>query len=246
VRHLILSDIHGNWDAMDSVLHDVLCETFDSIVVLGDLVGYGAAPVQVIDGVRRFGDKLSIVRGNHDKVVAGIDEGLGFNPMALRSAQWTREQLEVADRAYLAELPPGPREVDGFLICHGSPIDEDQYMLSERIAAESFEAFAFKICFFGPTHRPGVFSSARGVVEHQPLLGEEGRLSLLPEVRYLVNPGSVGQPRDRDPRAAYMIYDSDERLLSWFRTEYPIERAQSRIREAELPTMHAERLAHGV
>ena len=116
----------------------------------------------------------------------------------------------------------------------------------KRSAAESFEAFAFKICFFGHTHLAGVFSSARGVVEHRPLLGEEGRLSLLPEVRYLVNPGSVGQPRDRDPRAAYMIYDSDDRLLSWFRTEYPIERAQSRILEAGLPPMLAERLAHGV
>ena len=246
MRHLILSDMHGNWDAMAAVMHDVLPETFDSIVVLGDLVGYGASPVQVIDGVRHFGEKLSIVRGNHDKVVAGIDEGLGFNPMALSSAHWTQTQLGADDRAYLAELPQGPREVDGFLICHGSPIDEDQYVLSERIAAESFEAFAFKICFFGHTHLAGVYSSVRGVVEHQPLLGDKGTLSLQPEVRYLVNPGSVGQPRDRDPRAAYMIYDSDERLLSWFRTEYPIGRAQSRIRKAELPTMHAERLAHGV
>ena len=246
MKHLILSDIHGNLDALVAVLRQVRHQSFDSVVVLGDLVGYGAAPDQVVDRVRRLGPHLTIVRGNHDKVVAGIEPGVGFNPIALASVMWSRDKLKKANQSYLAGLPRGPLEVDGFLISHGSPVDEDLYVVNESIAAEVFAASEFSLCFFGHTHLPCIYVADTATVASEQLSGEERSWELESGLRYLINPGSIGQPRDRDPRAAYMTYDSDSRSVRWHRVEYRVRRAQRRIRRAGLPELLAERLEYGM
>lgn len=246
MKHLVLSDLHGNLDALVAVLRQVRHESFDSIVVLGDLVGYGASPDQVVDRVRRLGSKVTIVRGNHDKVIAGLEDGTGFNPVALASVMWSREHLHPDNRGYLATLPRGPLEVDGFLVSHGSPIDEDLYVIDEVVAAGVFTACEFSLCFFGHTHVPCILVADKTGVHWEPFEGGERSCQLEPGLRYLINPGSIGQPRDRDPRAAYLTYDSDSRWVRWHRVEYPVKRAQKRIRKAGLPDLLAERLEHGI
>jgi predicted phosphodiesterase len=247
MQYLILSDMHGNYEALSAVLRRVRRKRFDATLVLGDLVGYGAAPNQVVQAIRDLPGQVFRVRGNHDKVVTGIEDGASFNHAALAAARWTSEHLTAANLRFVKELPQGPLVVpEGFTICHGSPIDEDQYLLSIFDAWEVFSRYAGEVVFFGHTHVPSVFV-ARGSETRVALLrGTSGSLELEPEVRYLINPGSIGQPRDRDPRAAYMTYDSKRRVVRWHRVEYAIERAQQRILKAELPRLLAERIALGV
>ena len=216
-------------------------------MVLGDLVGYGAAPNQVIEAVRDLAPRIFVVRGNHDKVVAGIDRGEHFNPAALQAARWTSGRLTPANLRYVRELPQGPVMVEkGVAICHGSPLDEDTYVFSDLDAFEIFSAHEVPVTFFGHTHIPSIFSlEGRGEIGVRALRGGSGRIELNPQGRYLVNPGSIGQPRDRDPRASYMTYDSERRIVHWRRLSYPVGHAQGRIRKAGLPHMLADRLAVG-
>ncbi len=245
MRHLILSDMHGNHEAFQAVLRHTRPETFDRVLVLGDLVGYGAAPNEVVEAVRGM-TNLTLVRGNHDKVVAGIDEGENFNQVALAAARWSARALRDENLAYVADLPQGPCDVaPGLAICHGSPIDEDTYVFSDYDAFEIFSAYDRPLTFFGHTHVPSVFSVDQQGIEVRALRGE-GSLRLERGTRYLINPGSIGQPRDRDPRAAFMTYDDAEQLVSWHRLAYPIAAAQRRILDAGLPPVLAERLAVGV
>lgn len=245
MRYLILSDMHGNSEAFDAVLAQARPETFDQVLVLGDLVGYGAAPNEIVAAVRAL-PNLSVVRGNHDKVVAGIDPGENFNQVALAAARWSARSLSETNLRYVAELPQGPREVAPDLgICHGSPLDEDTYVFSDYDAFEIFSVYSLPLTFFGHTHVPSVFTLGRRGIEVRALRGE-GSFLLEEGARYLVNPGSIGQPRDRDPRAAYMTYDAGQGLVSWFRLEYPVRKAQQRILDAGLPAVLAERLAVGV
>jgi predicted phosphodiesterase len=247
VQYLILSDMHGNAEALAAVLRRVRRKRFDATLVLGDLVGYGAAPNQVVEAIRDLPGQVYRVRGNHDKVVAGIEDGSTFNHAALAAARWTAEHLNAANLRFVRELPKGPTVLpEGFTICHGSPIDEDQYLLSIFDAWEVFSNYPAELSFFGHTHVPSVFV-ARGTETRVALLrGASGSLELETGARYLINPGSIGQPRDRDPRASYMTYDSRRRVVRWYRVDYPIERAQERIVRAELPRLLAERLALGV
>lgn len=247
MQYLILSDMHGNAEALAAVLRRVRRKRFDATLVLGDLVGYGAAPNQVVESIRDLAGPVYRVRGNHDKVVAGIEDGATFNHAALAAARWTTEHLNAANLRFVRELPPGPTVLpEGFSICHGSPIDEDQYLLSIFDAWEVFSRYPAELTFFGHTHVPSVFV-ARGTETRVALLrGASGSLELEAGARYLINPGSIGQPRDRDPRAAYMTYDSRRKTVRWYRVEYPVERAQERILKAELPRLLAERLALGV
>jgi len=246
VRYLILSDMHGNWDAFEAVLRHLEEETFDLRLVLGDLVGYGASPNQVVEAVRGLPDSL-VVRGNHDKVVAGIDDGENFNHVALAAARWTSQQLAGDNLDYVRELPQGPREVSqDVAICHGSPLDEDAYVFSDYDAFEIFSSDTTPLTFFGHTHVPSLFAFGGTYGIEVRALRDQGSMVLQPGVRYLLNPGSIGQPRDRDPRASYMIYDSEATTVSWFRLEYPVAQAQERIREAGLPDVLADRLAVGV
>jgi predicted phosphodiesterase len=246
VRYLILSDMHANWDAFETVLRRARRKRYEAVLVLGDLVGYGAAPNQVVEAVRRLGPRLFTVRGNHDKVVAGIDSGGNFNQTALTAAQWTTGRLTPGNLRYVRDLPQGPLRVeDGVAICHGSPLDEDTYVFSDVDAWEIFSRYEMPVTFFGHTHIPSLFWLEGRLLGVKALRGTSGRIVLSPGGRYLINPGSIGQPRDRDPRASYMIYDSKKRVVSWYRIPYPIGDAQSRIRKAGLPNSLADRLAVG-
>lgn len=247
MRHLILSDMHGNWEALEAVLRKVRRKRFERTLVLGDLVGYGAGPNQVVEAIRDLRGEVAMVRGNHDKVVAGLEEGANFNPAALEAARWTRERLTPANLRFVEELPEGPIEIDESLaICHGSPLDEDAYTFSDFDAFQIFAEHEPQITFFGHTHIPSLFVEHEEGIEVALLQGEEGTIRIESGFRYLINPGSIGQPRDRDPRAAYMTYDAEKGVVHWYRLEYPVEDAQERIRNAGLPDALAERLAMGV
>jgi predicted phosphodiesterase len=246
VRYLILSDMHANWDAFEVVLRRARRKRFDAVLVLGDLVGYGAAPNQVVEAVRRLGPRLHAVRGNHDKVAAGLDRGTSFNQVALAAAQWTADRLTGANLRYVRELPEGPIEVaTGLAICHGSPLDEDTYVFSDVDAFEIFSSYSTAVTFFGHTHIPSLFSLNGRRLGVTALRGTRGTIVLEPGARYLLNPGSIGQPRDRDPRASFMTYDSDRRVVHWYRIPYPVSAAQKRILKAGLPHTLADRLALG-
>lgn len=248
MKYLVISDMHGNWSALRKVLRRVRRKRFDAVLVLGDLVGYGAAPNQVVAAIGDLKGRVVRVRGNHDKVVGGLDSGETFNRAALLAARWTSDQLTAPNLRAVRELPPGPVEVEeGLAICHGSPLDEDRYLFSDRDAATVFSAWTVPVTFFGHSHVTSLFSydSEQREIDVRQLVGD-GSLDLRDGVRYLLNPGSIGQPRDGDPRASYMIYDSERRRVRWYRVEYPIAEAQKRIREANLPVMLAERLALGI
>ena len=247
MRHLILSDMHGNWDALNAVLRKVRRKRFDRILVLGDLVGYGAGPNQVVEAIRDLPGEVRFVRGNHDKVVAGIEDGKNFNPAALKAARWTAERLTPENLRFVKELPRGPIEIEeDLVICHGSPLDEDAYTFSDFDAHQIFSMHDVQVTFFGHTHIPSLFVHHSAGIEVALLQGQEGSIAIEPGVRYLINPGSIGQPRDRDARAAYMTYDSKTATVRWYRLDYPVEKAQERIVKAGLPKVLADRLAVGV
>lgn len=253
MRYLILSDMHGNWEAMRTVLRRVRRKRFDATLVLGDLVGYGASPNQIVDSMRRLPGRLHIVRGNHDKVAATLDDGQSFNEAALVAARWTTEKLTPRNLDYLKSLPVGPKVVqdsedDGarVAICHGAPHDEDCYLFSEQEAWPAFQVPPKShVTFFGHTHVPSLFILHRGGVRGVLLRGD-GEIKLHPRMRYLINPGSIGQPRDRNPWAAYMVYDTRTKTVHWYRVPYAIGKAQARIRAANLPESLAARLDEGM
>ena len=200
MRYLILSDMHGNEAALRAVLRKVRRKRFDATLVLGDLVGYGGAPNQVVELIRELPGKVHAVRGNHDKVAVGIDSGETFNQVALVAARWTADRLTMPHARYVRDLPQGPKAVaEGLSICHGAPIDEDRYLFSDRDAAEVFVQWDVPLTFFGHTHVTSAFSLEGRMIRVRQLSGETGELRVDPEHRYLVNPGSIGQPRDGDP-----------------------------------------------
>ena len=243
VRYLILSDIHANIDALDAVLAAAANE-WDRVLVLGDLVGYGAEPNAVIDRVLEL-DPLAVIRGNHDKAACGLDSGENFNQTARYAATWTLEQLTPANREYLWQLPAGPTAIDDRLeICHGAPFDEDHYIFDAVDALRALEAAQRPVCIFGHTHLPVIFSADGTQLMAEVPDEEMSTLSLQSGLRYLINPGSVGQPRDGDPRAAFGFYRSDGVML-FRRVEYNVGEAQRRISAAGLPQSLANRLAIG-
>lgn len=247
MHYLIAGDMHGNWDALNAVLEHTADEVVDRVLVLGDLVGYGASPNEVVQTIRELPVPYEAIRGNHDKVVAGIDTGENFNPTALLAARWTTETLAPDNMRFVTELVQGPLPIETDLtICHGSLVDEDEYLLSSVDAMDSFASSEGQVTFFGHTHIPSMFLLRDGRVEVSVLEGDELVLDLEPGVRYLLNPGSVGQPRDRDPRAGYMLFDSVSRQVVARRIDYPIDRAQERIRQAGLPDILADRLSVGI
>ena len=247
MRYLVVSDMHGNWDAFAAVLRRVRRKRFDAILVLGDLVGYGAGPNQVVEAVRHLEGTVYVVRGNHDKVVCQLEDGSNFNQPALAAARWTTERLTPANLRYVKGMPLGPIEIeDGLHICHGSPLDEDTYVFSIYDAYEIFTNYEAQVVFFGHTHIPSLFVQQAKGIEVAVVQGESFTLKLEEGNRYLLNPGSIGQPRDRDPRASYLTYDSDTRTVRWQRVDYAIAKAQERIVKSGLPKVLADRLALGI
>ncbi len=249
MRALIISDIHSNLEALDAVL--LAAPACDTVWNLGDTVGYAANPNEVIDRVRKLAG-LSI-RGNHDRACACSDEMEDFSPIADRAVQWTRGVLTRTNHEWLQQLPTGPLSPRGpELSCvHGSPIDEDEYLVNEDDAEVALEAASSRITFFGHTHKQIGFAADReGLYLLKPLFGsdddaDEYELPLRPGLRYLLNPGSVGQPRDGDWRAAYAVYDEDRSLFTWCRAPYDFAQTQESIRRAGLPDFLAERLSVG-
>jgi predicted phosphodiesterase len=245
MRYLVLSDIHSNKDALDAVLQFVRRKRWDRIVCLGDLVGYGANPNQVIDALRGSRHMVAI-RGNHDKVCSGIEDGEMFNRIALEAAMWTRKKLTRANMRWLYALPQGPVEIDGtFAVAHGTPIDEDAYIFGEIEALNVFRYTVFPLCFFGHSHFPVVFALWPDSISTILTSGSAFRIRLEKGVRYLINPGSVGQPRDGNPKASFALYDSKAGIVTIYRVAYAIGSAQRRIRRAGLPRPLADRLMIG-
>jgi predicted phosphodiesterase len=245
VRFLIISDLHANLEALESVLADASGQ-YERVICCGDLVGYNPDPAAVVEWSEKHCD--AIVRGNHDKVIAGIDDLDWFNPVAQTSARWTQKQLTAGQLDYLHKLPRGPLALDGFEIIHGAPFDEDEYVISPDIAAESFSSLERPIAFFGHSHLQGGYFEKRrhlGQISRMRMDEQELTLELEPDTAYLINPGSVGQPRDGDPRAAYVIYDKDLRLVQFRRVGYPIELTSEKIRLAGLPDVLGLRLFQG-
>jgi len=245
MRILVISDLHANLEATSSVLVDARARGFDSAVVLGDLVGYGASPNEVVDMVRQLAPAVS-VRGNHDKAACGTTGGENFNDVARTAILWTRSALRSECIEYLAALPQGPLDAGGFHISHGTPLDEEDYLLGEADARFSFESLPFEVVFFGHTHFTCAFTLMDGNPRLQIMTQDHGSLELAPGRRYLVNPGSVGQPRDHNPNAAYAIFDTETRRVEWHRVAYDWESARARIVGAGLPEVLGHRLVLGV
>jgi predicted phosphodiesterase len=246
MRYLILSDIHANITALDAALSDAEGR-WDNAVCLGDIVGYGPDPNEAVERIRSL--PCVTIRGNHDKAVAGLDEAEDFNPVARTAVLWSRERLSDENLEYLIHLEAGPVFVDGFTIVHGSIRDEDEYLFVPPQASEEMRIAATPVTFFGHTHRQGGFiHNALGLeaISFEPSLRkliwtcsvEEGGT-------YLLNPGSIGQPRDGDPRAAYAIADLRRQTVEFWRVPYDIEAVRRRMRDALLPEVLIERLTVG-
>ena len=243
VRYLILSDIHANIDALDAVLAAAK-DAWDELLVLGDLVGYGAAPNAVIDRILEL-EPAAVIRGNHDKAACGLDDGENFNQIARYAAAWTQQELTAEHRQYLRDLPQGPTSIDQRLeVCHGAPFDEDYYVFDALDAERALDAAHRPVCIFGHTHLPVIFSADGTHLAVDVPDAEAPPLTLLAETHYLINPGSVGQPRDGDPRAAFAIYQT-EGTVTFRRVDYDVGEAQRRISAAGLPQSLANRLAIG-
>ena len=243
MRYLILSDIHSNLQALEAVLADASSYGYDQVVVLGDLVGYGADPAAVIERTMAL-TPAAMIRGNHDKVCAGLEPAVLFNEVARKSAEWTAETLSADQLQLLAALPKGPkRVVEGLEICHGAPFDEDYYVFDAPDAARAMDAATSRLCLFGHTHLPALFATAEDPVRANDKFEDEVHLPRTGPA--LINVGSVGQPRDGDPRAAYGLLDLDKGSLHMRRVTYDVAGAQARIVAVGLPVWLAVRLERG-
>jgi predicted phosphodiesterase len=231
MRYLILSDIHANVTALDAAL-EAANGRWDKVLCLGDVVGYGPDPNEVIDRVRKL-DALAI-RGNHDKAGSGIANADDFNPVARNVALWTRDQLRPENRKWLEELPTGPVSVEGFSLVHGAFRDEDEYVFAPAQALE------------GLLDAPSPITFLVGVLHFKPGADSlSSSLTIEPGTTYLLNPGSVGQPRDGDTRAAFAIADIANNSIEFWRVPYDIEAVQSRMTAAGLPDPLVRRLSFG-
>ena len=255
MRYLILSDIHSNLEALETCL-ELAKGRYDRVLCLGDLVGYGPDPNAVTERTRELAE--TVIRGNHDKACAGITDAEDFNSLARVSTFWTRNELTAEHSAFLRGLPSGPVAMDGFELVHGSPADEDEYIVGVSQALPALRSFAVQTVFFGHTHHQGgfmltpkgKFQSIRDWILHQEpdSLEHDAERAVLPledGARYLLNPGSVGQPRDGDWRAAFAIFDDAERKIEYYRTPYNLFQTQEKMEAAGLPAPLVLRLTIG-
>jgi diadenosine tetraphosphatase ApaH/serine/threonine PP2A family protein phosphatase len=247
LRLLILSDIHANLEALEACL-DAAPE-HDQVYNLGDLVGYGANPNEVTERSRDLGSIF--VRGNHDKACSGLSDLSGFNPVASTAALWTREKLTDDHLQFLRALPQGPlAPVENVQLVHGSPRNEDEYILLASDAYFLLTQATVPLTFFGHTHVQRCFLLEGNGKSFSPVYKsgkskQTFKLELKTNTKYMVNPGSVGQPRDNDPRAAFLLYDVEARVITFHRVPYNVERAQEKILSAGLPERLAIRLEEG-
>lgn len=243
MRILILSDIHANRIALDAVLKDA--GTTDEVWCLGDLVGYGPSPNECIERLRSLPNLACCMLGNHDVAILGEMDFAVFNAEARKSLIWQQETVTPENMEYLRSLPQETLVKRGVTLAHGSPRDPVwEYILNTLVARLNFEAFETSYCFVGHTHIQCYFQldlEKDRISLEVPAPGEAIKLT----PRAILNPGSVGQPRDRNPRAAYAIYDPVAGTWEPHRVEYDIEAVQKLIRAAGLPDKHAVRLAEG-
>ena len=245
MRALVVSDLHSNAEALRAVFARVRRKKFDSVICLGDFVGYGAQPNQVLDKMRTLRGRKVYIRGNHDRVASGLDDAAGFNHAAKAAALWTRDHLSPRNRSFLRDLTVGPLIHKGVMLCHGSPYDEDEYVFNVHHAAQVLALFTQPFILFGHTHLPAVFAVDEMDNVNGFAVRGDATVKLDPRFRYLINPGSVGQPRDRIPHASFVIFDSDKRTAQFFRTEYDVKKTQTSILKAGLPDVLAHRLQFG-
>jgi predicted phosphodiesterase len=243
MRIAVIADIHANLEALQAVRGRIAELSVDEIVCLGDIVGYGANPNECVDIIRS--ENILSVLGNHDVCASGQEQPFRFNALARSAVFWTREHLTEEGRLFLLNLPRERRVRDFFLI-HGSIHDTDRYLLSREDAVDNFQLLAglpgdLKFGFFGHTHVGAAF------IDHQGRISSDlsSELSLSPGKRYLLNPGSVGQPRDGDPRASFLVFDRDKLTVLFFRVQYDITACQDKILRAGLPPQLAWRLEQG-
>ncbi len=247
MRYLILSDIHSNLEALEKSLH--LAEgKYDQVLCLGDLVGYGPDPNEVISRIRPLA--AAVVRGNHDKACCGLTDAEDFNFLARMAADWTRARLTPEHFEFLRSLPNGPVRVDSFELVHGSPIDEDEYVFDLLGAAQAFRITSAPLIFFGHSHQQGGFlltPDRRLQPISLPAIEDDksAGIVLQEHTRYLINPGSTGQPRDGDWRAAFAILDLQQKRVEFYRTPYDLVATQEKMRKEGLPEPLIARLEAG-
>jgi predicted phosphodiesterase len=239
MKYAIIADIHGNIDAFQVVLDDIRAQNATHIVCLGDVVGYNARPKECLKIVREM--NIPTVKGNHDEYCSTENALEGFNPHAADAVHWTRNQLDEDDKKWLRDLKYS-RMAANFTMVHATLDAPDRwgYVFDKLAAAASFPYQTTQMCFFGHTHVPVAFmrdTVVRG--------GTYSKFKIDPSKKYFINVGAVGQPRDNNPKCAYVIYDMDAGTIELRRLEYDIAAAQQKIREAGLPERLAERLAYG-
>lgn len=246
MRYLILSDIHSNVEAFEACVQRAKQAGYDSVLCCGDIVGYGPSPIEAIDGIRAL--KAITIRGNHDRVAAGLDEATQFNPHARHAVYWTRAVLPESYREYLANLPVGPLDITNEAqLVHGALSHEDDYIFTEADADENFLLATKHLTFFGHSHFPVVFVDGKGNSVQATSYEFDEFIAVKCEAgrKMLVNPGSVGQPRDGDARASFAIWDADRARIEFYRVEYNFKLTQEKMRAADLSTYLIERLSHG-
>jgi diadenosine tetraphosphatase ApaH/serine/threonine PP2A family protein phosphatase len=246
MRLAVIADIHSNLEALDRVLARIDEEGVEAILNLGDLVGYNASPNECLELLR--GRDVRSLAGNHDLALFDPERAQHFNIIAYQALMWCREQVHPEFLTYLQNLPLLQEQPGKFLACHGTPASPDTYISyhfqGKRVLKHLLGLPHLRVCFFGHTHRRALwYRDIRGKVALRPI--SSGKIRLSPEEHYLINPGSVGQPRDGNPEAAYAIFDDEEFSIDFKSTPYDIGGAQRRILAAGLPPFLAERLARG-
>jgi len=238
----LISDVHGNLEALETVLRDIEKQGAEKIHFLGDAVGYGCNPNECVKLIANHCDIKLL--GNHDYAAMGLEAVDNFNQLAQDSIQWTQEALTKKSISILADFEMDA-DFNDFHMVHGSPGEPDKwhYILTPQQAAREFEAFSQSTCFVGHSHLPSIFMMEAGgeVVQFvkSPFEREE-------KCRYIVNIGSVGQPRDGDPRSCYLIMDTDSNKMQFRRVEYDIKKVQEKMQKAKIPDFLIERLSVGL
>lgn len=242
MRRLIISDIHGNLEALTAVLADAEEKTYDSVVCLGDFVGYGANPNECVETIVALADTASVL-GNHDAAVIDVRQRELFNPVARAGVVYADALLAAANRQYLDNLPLALDSDHDFMAVHASPYKPEAwvYVVEPLDAADAFRAMKHPLAFIGHTHFPAVHIDTGSVMPFLP----EDCIKVNANKKTIINVGSVGQPRDGDARAAYVIYDSDAKTVRIYRVSYDIDQAAAKILQAGLPPLLADRLRRG-
>lgn len=241
MRYGILADIHSNLEAFIEVKKQRETENIDKFICLGDIVGYGANPKECIIQSKEMFDV--IIAGNHDWAAAGTFDLLCFNQYAREAVKWTKEIIDEAEANFLKSLPL-IKEVDDFILVHGSLYhpDDFNYILNLPEALKAFNNMQQHICFIGHSHAPAIFVKGENLsIDYLDV----SKIKMAPEKKYIINVGSVGQPRDGNPKACFCIYDTDTKIAEIKRVSYPVEKTQNKIINAGLPYFLATRLAGG-